>query len=164
MDDEELFRRSMASLGVRPLDRSAAESTGTDPTADDDRLFLEAMREVEAAPDKDQLPAQQPTPRKLRVPKKKTPEPEGSLDLHGKTAAEALSVLARFVALASAGKSKTVVVITGKGLHSHDGVGVLRHQVERWIRRQGKRFVHAYSEAPRSLGGKGAYVLYLRPP
>ncbi|MCP4664207.1 MAG: Smr/MutS family protein [bacterium] len=151
-------------MGVRRLDRSAAESTGTDPSAGDERLFLEAMRELEAAPDKDQRPTQQPTLRKLRLSKKTTPKPEDSLDLHGKTTEEALSDLARFVAQAAAGKKKTVVVITGKGLHSHDGVGVLRQEVERWIRRRGKRFVRAFSEAPRALGGKGAYILYLRPP
>ena len=133
-------------------------------TAGDERLFREAMRELETAPDKDRRPASPPTPRKLRASKKATPEPESSLDLHGKTTEEALSALARFVAQAAAGKMKTVVVITGKGLHSHDGVGVLRREVERWIRRRGKQRVRAFSEAPRALGGKGAYVLYLRSP
>lgn len=153
----------MASWGVRPLDPSAAGSTGADSAIGDDRLFLEAMQELETAPDKDRRPTQQPTPRKLRASKKTTPEPEASLDLHGRTAEEALAILARFVAQASAGKKKTVVVVTGKGLHSRDGVAVLRREVEHWIRRRGKRFIRAFSEAPRAHGGKGAYLLYLRP-
>ncbi len=55
-----------------------------------------------------------------------------------------------------------MIVVTGKGLRSERGVPVLKQTVERWLRRSGKHQVRAFSEAPRALGGSGAFLLYLR--
>ena len=173
-DDEDLFRQSMRSLGVDPLDRRqgeepAAETSAEDRRGDDsdadDALFLASVESLEAVPDKDRplpRPRREPKIRKLKPAKSRGLEPEATLDLHGQTAEEALASLQRFVGQAVAQRMKAVVVVTGKGLRSERGVSVLKEAVERWLRRRGKSWVRAYSEAPRALGGRGAYVLYLR--
>ncbi len=189
MDDDDIFERSMTSLGVEPLDGSAkgpagsghdpAESSrppadSTRPPAktreegveeDDLRLFEQAMRELDGgegeAGDSRQRRAELPKPRRLKTRPKHLRVDE-HLDLHGLKADEALRRLGHFVVRASSSGVRTVLVITGKGHHSPGGRGVLRQRVEEWIGRRGRRLVRAWSEAPARLGGRGAFVLYLR--
>jgi len=236
MDDEELFRRSMASLGVdpiarrklargrpkrRPAEDEAAEAVPETPDEDDDSVFLDSMSDLDVVPilggrpqgkekprETAEPPARQkaePEPRVFApedddeledsvfldsmdglvvVPNKdhrhvkpETPRPQKvrlsksrqhslsideEVDLHGQTVEEALVNLRRFMGSAILGRSRTVLVVTGKGHHSESGKSVLRQAVERWLRRDGAAWVREYSDAPRALGGGGAFVVRLR--
>ena len=93
-------------------------------------------------------------PRNLRV--------DDQIDLHGQRAEAALRRLESFVARSAAAGLRTVLVITGKGHHSPGGRGILRQRVEDWIRGRSHTRVRTWSEAPARLGGRGAFVLYLR--
>lgn len=147
-----------------------------DPVSDDDRqLFAEAMSALEQAPDKD-APTPAPTratvegpargravkPRRVRRPKARRLEVDATLDLHRERQARAIERLRDFLVGAASNGSKTVLVITGKGNHSEDGQGILRRAVEAWLIRYGTPWVARFSEAPRALGGRGAWLLDLR--
>ncbi len=196
MSDERLFREAMAALEVAPLDGPAPRPRKKEPSASqkeraererrkraarhvhaasatppargdqEDELFLEVMRRLDATPDKDRArraasPAALTRIERLK-PAKKPVEVESELDLHGLTVERGLETLAQFLTSASLGGKKAVLVVTGKGLRSTHGRAVLKEAVERWLYRDGQRFVRAFSEAPRAQGGRGAFVLLLR--
>ncbi len=180
MDDDDIFDRSMAVLGVEPLDGSERGRPDADREAiredGDRRLFEQAMRDLDAggrgrteAGDRarhgppeggSQHPAR-PKIRRLKA-RPKNLRVDDQIDLHGLGGDAALRRLESFIAEASSAGARTVLVITGKGHHSPGGRGILRQRVEQWIRGASRRRVHAWSEAPPRLGGRGAFVLYLR--
>ncbi len=96
-------------------------------------------------------------------------EPEARIDLHGMTLAEAQPELVRFVLDAHARGRRLVLVITGKGKRRDDHgpipvrMGVLRHQVPRWLSQTPLAPV-VLQVAPAHLrhGGEGACYVYLR--
>lgn len=95
--------------------------------------------------------------------------PEGKLDLHGKTMAEAHPALIRFILDAYADGKRLVLVVTGKGKHRDEPgpipvpFGVLKHQVPQWLMMAPLRSaVLQVSEAHLKHGGSGAYYVYLR--
>jgi DNA-nicking Smr family endonuclease len=167
------FEKIMADMGVKPVDDADDE---TKPprrlqdleihTEDEDEqrsLFLAALDDLEIH-DKDSL-ENRPSDsalRKLKRGRKSGLQVEDHIDLHGMRVEEALTALNQFVIKAFTRGRKTLVVVTGKGIHSPDGVSRVRPAVERWILNKGKRFIRAYAEAPRAHGGKGAFVLHLR--
>lgn len=95
--------------------------------------------------------------------------PEGKIDLHGMTLAQAHPALIRFITGSFAEGKRLVLVITGKGKKSEDTgpipqqKGVLRHQVPQWLRMApiGPMILQV-SEAHLKHGGGGAYYVYLR--
>jgi len=191
-DDESLFLDSMSDLDVAPLPHSLPERrkkpreqsqpprkvTGPQPRAfepqiDDefeDSVFLDTIDGLVVVPDKDDrfVKPETPRPRKVQPPRLPRLSKQHSLsideqvDLHGQTVEEALANLRSFLGSAVSGRSRTVLVVTGKGHHSEAGRSVLRQAVERWIRRDGASWVREYSDAPRALGGGGAFVVWLR--
>ncbi|MCV6825622.1 MULTISPECIES: Smr/MutS family protein [Halocynthiibacter] len=95
--------------------------------------------------------------------------PEGKLDLHGKTMAQAHPALNRFILDAYADGKRLVLVVTGKGKHRDEPgpipvpFGVLKHQVPQWLMMAPLRSaVLQVSEAHLKHGGSGAYYVYLR--
>lgn len=173
MDEEISFEKYMTQMGVKPLknpgpvQRLASPQDPDNPAAepcDDTALFLQALETIpEHGLQKDR--AQDPSRHRFHKLKPgEAPTQAPLLDLHGMKREEALTALARFVAHAFTHKRKSVIVITGKGLHSKDGRSVLKPQVEAWILKQGRHYLRAYSEAPRAYGGRGAFILYLHPP
>ncbi len=185
MDDDDVFARGMKSLGVEPLggrgagpakarqDRPAearqdrpAKGGQNRLDEDDRRLFEQAMRDLGAGGDKaggSSSRPPSPKPRRLKTRPKHLRIDE-QLDLHGLKGDEAEKRLGHFVARAAASGVRTVLVITGKGHHSPGGRGVLRQRVEAWIGGRGRSRIRAWSQAPARLGGRGAFVLYLRKP
>lgn len=96
-------------------------------------------------------------------------KPEGRIDLHGMTLAEAHPELTRFILGAHADGKRLVLVITGKGKDRDDGGpipvrrGILRHHVPQWLRLPGLgHAVLDVVEAHAKHGGSGAYYVYLR--
>lgn len=145
--------------------RSRSRGADTKPAADPDgELFLKALEELDAVPDKDAAtpPSPRRKPQRRKAPKKLPRPPDAVLDLHGKTVEEARSALQTFILKASREGRRLLLVITGKGHGSSRGRGILRQELQRWIRQEGSPHVAAYSEAPRALGGSGAFLLYPR--
>lgn len=95
--------------------------------------------------------------------------PEGKIDLHGMTAAQAHGALTGFILRAHAEGKRLVLVITGKGKDRDDDSpiptrrGVLKHQVPQWFALAPmKSCILQVSEAHIKHGGSGAYYVYLR--
>lgn len=95
--------------------------------------------------------------------------PEGRIDLHGMTLAQAHPALNAFIMSAHAKGKRLVLVITGKGKNKDDlgpipvRLGVLRHQVPQWLSQAPvSSVVLQVSEAHGKHGGGGAFYVYLR--
>lgn len=82
---------------------------------------------------------------------------DAELDLHGYTQAEARSLLHEFLDEAEGEGYRRVRIVTGKGLHSPDGVGVIKELTETILSQAGHRFV----EAKMNDGGSGALIVTL---
>ncbi|MDZ4137208.1 MAG: Smr/MutS family protein [Paracoccaceae bacterium] len=95
--------------------------------------------------------------------------PEGRIDLHGMTLAEAHPELIHFVLKAQTQGLRLVLIITGKGKQGVDHgpipqrAGVLRHQVPHWLRQTPLApAILQVTEAHLRHGGSGAFYVYLR--
>ena len=95
--------------------------------------------------------------------------PEGKIDLHGMTLAQAHPALIRFIVGSFSEGKRLVLVITGKGKQREDfgpipqQKGVLRHQVPQWMRMAPiAPMILQVTEAHVKHGGGGAYYVYLR--
>jgi DNA-nicking Smr family endonuclease len=95
--------------------------------------------------------------------------PEGRIDLHGMTLAQAHPALTGFILAAHAAGKRLVLVITGKGKLRDDFApmparqGILRHQVPQWLAMPPLGpLVMQIAPAHISHGGEGAYYVYLR--
>lgn len=89
--------------------------------------------------------------------------PEKHLDMHGMNARQAYDALTWFIRDAYQNGLRCVVVVTGRGRNSPDGVGVLRLLLQRWLTRDPfKRVVLAFCTARPGDGGPGAVYLLLR--
>ena len=95
--------------------------------------------------------------------------PEGRIDLHGMTLAQAHPALIGFILNAAAAQKRLVLVITGKGKLRDDFApmparqGILRHQVPQWlVMAPMGPLVMQIAPAHISHGGEGAYYVYLR--
>ena len=170
------FETLMEQLGVdklgsrsgsrRGASRPSASTDAAPPRVDrkEEEAFEAAMASQDKVPDKDRSVA--PVPKgiqRVRFPPKRSIPVDDVLDLHGLTQEQAEQRLERFIPSAFANSLSTVLIVTGRGLHSKDGIGVLRGLVETWIRSEGERFIAQYGEAPRAQGGEGAVVVVLRP-
>ncbi len=96
-------------------------------------------------------------------------KPEGRIDLHGMTLAEARPELVRYILNAHAEGRRLVLVITGKGKRKEDPgpiparIGALRHEVPHWLSQPPLRpLVLQVATAHLKHGGAGAYYVYLR--
>jgi DNA-nicking Smr family endonuclease len=87
---------------------------------------------------------------------------EATLDLHGKTRAEAERSVHDFVRSTHKRGARYLLVIPGKGEHSEGGVGVLGEAVVQALTRGGAApLVLAFASAHRTLGGSGALAVQL---
>jgi len=97
--------------------------------------------------------------------------PDGRIDLHGMTLAQAHPALTGFILSSAAQGRRLVLVITGKGRPRDDnapmpfGAGLLRRQVPLWLG-QAPIAPHILQIAPAHIshGGEGALYVYLRRP
>ncbi len=85
------------------------------------------------------------------------------LDLHGARREEAKALLQEFIKSSHGRGERCVLVITGRGLTSPDGVSVLRQSLPRWLSRQPlSGSVIAFCTAQRRDGGPGAFYVLLK--
>lgn len=97
-------------------------------------------------------------------------KPEGRIDLHGMTVAEAHPALNSFILSSYAAGKRLVLVITGKGgRRVEEGaiapqrMGALKRQVPHWLTQAPcNQVVMQVTEAHIRHGGTGAYYVYLR--
>lgn len=77
---------------------------------------------------------------------------QDEIDLHGLTRAEARDSLLNFLENAKNNKHNRVRIITGKGLHSENGQGILSGYIRNLLERENLN----YSDAKICDGGRGA--------
>ena len=173
------FTEEMTFLGVKPLKRdeqgdvasSERAKRGTKPAVGTERdegdlsTFLNAIGSMEKV-FKDEwsedVPEKRAVPRRMKQLERGQLLPEDELDLHGLTVAEATAKVPFFLQNAIFQGFSTVILITGKGLHS-EGDPVLRSAMERLLNEKKEQVVE-WGVAPRRYGGEGALVVFLRQP
>ncbi|PLY06809.1 MAG: hypothetical protein C0622_00515 [Desulfuromonas sp.] len=170
------FSDEMELLGVKRLERDEEEEP-TLPEADeaacvepcegeqktDEELFLAAMTEMQVNfsdrfPEEEPLPQAQP--RRMKQLRRGRLVPDATLDLHGCLRSEVVPRLTHFLQNARYHGWRTLLVITGKGLHSEEGEPLLRNEVERFLVAESQA-VSEWTRAPREYGGDGALILFL---
>lgn len=85
---------------------------------------------------------------------------QASLDVHGMRREEAHHATQGFLDKARARDLRCVKIIHGKGLHSPQGIPVLKHRVDITLQRNND--VLAYCSAPNWAGGHGATLVLLK--
>ena len=89
--------------------------------------------------------------------------PEAHIDLHGLNCEQAFQNLVGFFRSSYYKGVRTVLVVTGRGLNSLNGVPVLRSRVQQWFTQDPlKRVVLAFCTARQEDGGAGAFYVLLR--
>lgn len=173
------FATEMEMLGVKklmsdeedqellPFDDDPQESAAERSELSEDEQFLQAMLELqvnfqEQLPEARSAVTSTASASRMKQLKQGKLKPEASLDLHGQTRAEVVERLRFFLQNAERQGWKTVLVITGRGLHSSDGEPVLRNEVEAFLAREGRKQVAEWCRAPKQYGGSGALVLFLK--
>jgi DNA-nicking Smr family endonuclease len=169
------FDAQMLSFGVQRLnsDELTGDHDGAGPSQDvepgpqecDQELFLSAMKGLNV-PFADHLNDDEPlspgTPQRMKQLRRGTLVPEATLDLHGAARQDVETKMISFITNARHHGWLVLLVITGKGLHSPEGEGVLRSAVEDFLQRSGNDQVVEWGRAPRRYGGDGAIVVFLR--
>ena len=172
------FSVEMDMLGVEKLDRDEELEeqprdifADADPvmieTADpsDEELFLSALGEISVR-FHDHFPVestqQQAEPRRIKQLKQGKLLPDVSLDLHGCKRIDVAAKISHFLHNSHHHGYQTVIIITGKGLHSEGGEAVLRDEAERFLTSQSSELVTEWGRAPKQYGGSGALAVFLR--
>lgn len=89
--------------------------------------------------------------------------PEAHIDLHGLNCEQAFQNLVGFFRNAYYKGVRTVLIVTGRGLNSLNGVPVLRFRVQQWLTQDPfKRVVLAFCTAKQEDGGAGAFYVLIR--
>ena len=96
----------------------------------------------------------------LTINKLRAMLPQATLDLHGYTAAEAEKQVRAFIDECVKNHLRKISIITGKGLHSEDGIGVLRDVAIKVLDESGA--AREKGSAPQSAGGAGALWVILK--
>jgi len=85
---------------------------------------------------------------------------QDELDLHHASAARAEAMLREFLHEAHLHERRCVRIIHGKGVHSDNGIPVLKNLLDRMLRRRAD--VLAFHSAPAAQGGTGATLVLLK--
>ena len=172
---EEALKGSTRGCESVPSAAQSVQTPRTDDTpvggtsdAREDHTFLEAMAEldkVERRPSASSPPRQVALQRRglQREIRRGTLTPDATLDLHGLTEEAAFDALRGFLGSARTSNHTWVLVVCGKGLHS-ERRAVLREAMPRWLKGPLNPLILEAFEAPRRLGGGGAWIIVLRSP
>lgn len=88
---------------------------------------------------------------------------EGRIDLHGMTLEQAYAALERFIIRSAEAGKRSLLVITGHGLRSETGRGIIREQTPIWLNEPHlRRYILAITQAEPKDGGAGALYVMLR--
>jgi DNA-nicking Smr family endonuclease len=153
-------RQQAASAGTKDVPPVPQDTIATELFLQEiGRLKLE-VKFTETLPDEDELKPL--SGNRIRQLKRGVISVNYQLDLHGLTREEALAELPRFLRTARMKGQTAVLVITGKGNNS-TGEPVLQQAVAAWLRDAGRELVVEFAPAPSEMGGRGAFVVFLRP-
>lgn len=173
------FAERMIRMGVRPFDTQEPVSANPDERvrrddssqrSTEEQVFLEAMQHLQGnfadsfAPDNQEELSSRHNPRRMKQVAKGTLVPQATLDLHGARRQNLADRLSAFIDTARYRGHCVLLIITGKGLHSDEGKGILRPLVEEYLATKGREHVAEWGVAPRRYGGDGALVVFLRQP
>jgi len=170
---ERSFTEEMQFLGVDPLASgkeivsapASVEQIQAQITAPqtEEECFLAALGTLDVRFD-DNLPKaiKSASPRRLKQLKQGRQTPDASLDLHGLQRHQVVEKIETFIQNALYHQWQTLILVTGRGLHSADGETVLRDEAERYLHDAGKSWFAEWCRAPRQYGGEGALVLFLK--
>jgi DNA-nicking Smr family endonuclease len=131
-----------------PVDEALAESLVDE---DEKALFLRALKEEIDPPKKNDKRVKHEKTSTTQSRKRKV---DGTIDLHGMTVDEAITLLHRFLDREKRRGSRLVLVIHGRG------TGALKKAV--WAAVDTHPLVDTYQGASKNLGGQGAIVIRLR--
>ncbi len=88
---------------------------------------------------------------------------QAHIDLHGLTSDEAHGEVQTFVAAAQRDSKRCVLIVHGRGMHSKEGIPVLKERLKIWLTRgRVGRSVLAFATARPTDGGAGAVYVLLR--
>lgn len=173
------FEEEMALLGVRSLDHEGAHGEDSSEIIDleladivndegltEDEQFLAAMtglkvdfRDSYGEGEKDEPRA---TPRRMKQVRRGKLKPQATLDLHGCVRSEVASKLKTFLKNGRALGFETLLVVTGRGLHSEGGEPIVRNEAELYLTKNSDSLVAEWGRAPREYGGEGALLVFLK--
>ncbi len=131
---------------------------------EEQELFKQYLREGYDKPEpSEEISTQIHLPEQLerRLPKSMVLATDAILDLHLKTKQESLIALQAFFREAVHSGDRLLLIITGKGHHS-ERKGVLREFVRKWLTGDGRHWILWFADAPRKMGGSGAFVVRLK--
>jgi len=172
------FTDEMEMLGVKPLKSdvemeqevpggqlsSEDECCGSEKLSEEE-LFLSAMSSLNVN-FKDDIPDEKrqhkAPPRRMKQLKQRRIKPQATLDLHGCKRHEVVPRLVYYLQNAHHQGWETLLVVTGKGLHSEDGEPVLRMVAEEFLHKELPDQILEWGRAPKEYGGDGALILFLK--
>lgn len=169
------FLEEMDFLGVKPLDKSAdmpdevvcpekSPFEETTPILSDAELFEQSLGRLDVR-FSDQFPEDPPPPvraRRLRQLQRGRLTPAARLDLHGVAAFMVAEKIGNFLQDAEHHGWQTLLIVTGRGLHSPDGRTAVRDAAEKCLRQNERGLVAEWGRAPRQYGGEGALAVFLK--
>jgi len=175
--DADLFREAMSDVDPIDHDRHMPEIHYRPPVSIS-QLEREVLRELDAlVQGEGELVLHDPSdyqeakvpgldPRTMKQLRRGEFTVQADLDLHGKDAETARTLVERFIVDAQARGLRCLRIVHGRGRNSPGGVAVLKQNLPRWLGRGPARLlVLAYCSAPAHDGGVGAtYVLLRRGP
>lgn len=148
-------------------------------TVENDKIedFAEEFEKFEqnASFEYEEVPEAKPSPtphylvnvRNLRAPTKSPRKGridiDASIDLHGKTVHNAYIAFLAFIESSYLHGHRNLLVITGKGKNSPDGVGLIKKELKTWTKESkiADKIVRI-SPACKKNGGDGAYYIFLK--
>lgn len=158
-EEKALWRRAAASVKQRRRNAAEPEQPPEGPKAKPPTRTLRAFGPSSSPKPQPAQPPPADRAADKRVRRGKV-EIGATLDLHGHTQDSGQAALARFLRAAYARGERAVIVITGAG---RAGEGVLKRRLPDWLASEGLRpLVSGYAQAHRSLGGAGAFYVFLK--
>lgn len=173
------FAEEMDLLGVTPLDQEGALGSDDDDIIEleladvvdedgltEDEQFLAAMTglnvnfEDHFAQSDGARP--QAVPRRMKQVKRGRLKPQAKLDLHGCVRSEVVPKVGAFLKNGSALGFETLLIVTGRGLHSEGGEPVLRNETERYLSVNPHGLIAEWGRATKEFGGEGALFVFLK--
>ncbi len=147
-----------------PSRASPVAIEGSPPAVDVAQLLLGAAERFDVIDDGSSLEGRRvdTDPRELRRLRQRRYPCDGTLDLHGHTAASARSAVESFVRRRRQQGDRAVLVVHGRGSHSAGGVSVLRGEIAAWLSQgPSARDVAAFVSLPDASGGHGVLFILL---
>ena len=166
--DEQDFVKLMKNNGVEPLSGEKSEPTNSHinklrskeikPENIVQKNLISTHKFSGSPPQTSSLKSK--SRRKIKINRRF--KPDIRIDLHGLTRETALKKVETAIPAALRNNLQTILVITGKGLHSGEAKGVLRSAVWDYLNFLfQERKINDFKWAPPFLGGEGAILIFI---